>query len=104
LNFVKKIGNKIKNNSEGMTNQKIFHERFAIFEISWVSLYSQIIAIIDVKGKEAIKAPKAVNLFEASDMANINNAEITILIKYLKKNPPLFSVYFILTFCFRFIK
>lgn len=84
MNFVKNIGNNIKNNSEGITNQNIFQDKLAIFDTSCVSLYNHIIAIIEVNGKDAIKAPKAVNFLEASDIANINKAEIIIFIKYLK--------------------
>jgi len=48
---------------------------------------------MEVKGKEAINAPKAVNFLEASEIKKINKAETKIFIKYLKKPPQKLILY-----------
>lgn len=69
--FFNKIGKRMKNNSEGITNQKIPWDKSAIFAVSFVSIYSHTKASNDTMGIEAKILPINVLLFDTSEIATI---------------------------------
>jgi len=67
---------------EGNTYQNVPTEWEAIFSISFVSPYSQIIPKTEIRGKEAIKLPSKGNFFATSETRTIMTAVRASFIKY----------------------
>jgi hypothetical protein len=78
----KNIGKVINNTKDGITSQNICVDKSEILAISLVSKYSQIIAMTEINGKEANRAPMIEFLFDNSDMTTINNVVNDILMMY----------------------
>lgn len=72
----------MKNSKEGKTAQNILVDKLTIFWISFVSEYSQIIAIMEVRGRETNIAAIGENLLPSSDTENIIRTVMIILIIY----------------------
>ena len=71
-------GNVINNASEGITSQKILVAKALTFVASFVSMYSQIIAITETKGIDARIAPIKVLRLAISEIATIRVVVTTI--------------------------
>lgn len=87
------IGNTTKNKREGRTAQKMPLEREMTFSMSFVSMYNQIIASIEIRGSEANIAATQLTRLAISDVAAIITPDNAILIKncilyLLSKIPP----------------
>ncbi len=65
----KSMGNTIKKTSEGITSQKMPVDNAAIFAVSLVSIYSQMMANSETSGMEANRLPTKVLRFDISEMA-----------------------------------
>lgn len=63
---LKRMGKTMNRTNEGKTSQRTDSENAAIFSVSPVSLYSQIIAMMLVNGIEITKAPSNVVFFASS--------------------------------------
>jgi len=74
------IGNEMNRANDGITSHNISVVNEAIFSVSAVSLYNQIIAAIETKGSEAISAPNMSFFFATSLAPTINPPEINPLI------------------------
>lgn len=77
----KRIGNRMKNSSDGITNQKIPCDKSAIFAASFVSMYIQTNANKETIGTEAKILPVNVLLFEISEIATIVTDDSNTLIR-----------------------
>ena len=75
-----KIGKIINNTSEGKTSQKILYDKEIIFSDSFVSIYNQINAKIEINGIDANKPPRNEFRFDISVIKTIRKAEIITLI------------------------
>jgi|AMWB02.1.fsa_nt_gi hypothetical protein len=73
--LVSRTGKSRKNANEGNTRKKIDRERSAIAFVSVLSIYIQIRASRDVRGNEAISAPKNELRLAISLTATIMDAE-----------------------------
>ncbi len=67
--FFSKTGKRIKNISDGMTNQKIPFDYSAILAVSFVSIYIHTKASNDTRGMDARILPIVVLRFEISEIA-----------------------------------
>jgi|TARA_Y100001949_G_scaffold129801_1_gene111155 hypothetical protein len=65
---------------DGITSQNILLDNWTTCAESWVSIYSQIIAITEISGMEASIAPKNVLRLATSEIKAIKIAEITTFI------------------------
>lgn len=79
--FLSKIGKIMKNTREGITIQKIELDSWLILAGFFVSTYIQIIAKIDVKGREARTAPHIEYLFPTSEINQIITAVKSIFVR-----------------------
>jgi hypothetical protein len=75
----RQTGSRIKRIKEGRTYQTTALEKEAIFSRLWVSWYSQIIAITEIKGKEATRAAKDEFRFAISEIKPTRTALIRTL-------------------------
>lgn len=82
IQLFKRNGKIKKNKREGNTAKNILLDKSITFWTSLVSLYSQIMAIIDTIGNDANIADIGAYFFHNSDTQNIIRAERTIFIKY----------------------
>ncbi len=73
------MGKRMKNRSDGNTNQNICFDRSAICDTAEPSIWSQIKAKNDVSGRDAISAANPVFRFAISVIATITIAEIITL-------------------------
>ena len=75
-----KKGKVMNRTNDGITSQKIPFDSWTTCKESFVSTYSQIIAITETSGMEASIAPKNVLRLATSDIKAIKIAEITTFI------------------------
>jgi len=75
-----KMGKVMNKTSDGITSQKIPFDNWTTCKESFVSIYSQIIAITDTNGIEARTAPRNVLRFAISEIKAIRIADIRIFI------------------------
>ena len=75
-----KKGKVMNRTNDGITSQKIPFDSWTTCKESFVSTYSQIIAITDTSGIEARTAPRNVLRFETSEIKAIRIADISIFI------------------------
>lgn len=80
--FFRSSGNTKKKIREGRTTQKILVDRSMTFCTFFVSLYSQMMARIDISGSEASMAATGVNFLPSSDTPAMMSADTTILMMY----------------------
>jgi hypothetical protein len=66
ISLCSRRGRARNNTKDGMTNQKMSLLNIAICSVSLVSLYNQIIAKMEINGKEARKAPRTSFFFAIS--------------------------------------
>lgn len=77
--FLNNIGNNIKRDNDGKTNQKIFEDNEAIFSVLFVSMYIQINERKDTNGIEARIPPINEDRFEISEIITIITAVMITL-------------------------
>ena len=69
----------MKKTSDGITIQKMDQEKWLIATVSLVSRYIQVMANIEVNGRDANIAPKVLNRLPASEIPVIKRAVMMIL-------------------------
>ena len=78
--LLNKNGNRMKNNSDGITSQKIPWDKLAILTVSFVSMKIQTKASSERIGIDAKMLPANVLLFEISEIATMVTDESNTLI------------------------
>jgi hypothetical protein len=76
----KRIGKAINNAREGITIQRILLDREITFSIFFVSIYSQIIDSIEIRGIDTIKPPRNVFFFAISETITMITDDMKTLI------------------------
>lgn len=76
-------GRAIKKTSDGITIQNIEYDKLLIFSISFVSVYNQMMAIMEVNGNDAKIAETVLKRFPSSAIPVIMSAVTTIFITIL---------------------
>lgn len=73
--FFNSSGNIKKNINEGSTAQKMLVDKSIIFWIFLVSIYNQIMAIMEIRGSDASIAAMGANFLASSDTPAMINAD-----------------------------